>query len=115
MQLWTYSLTARAAHFNLPLVGTVAALLAVNLGFAIRATPGNVGLFQAMYAITAVGFGMDKNEAIAVAFLIQTQQIIPVTLLGVALAPEFIFKRKQVVRKEDEGLELRSRVEEPAV
>ena len=39
---------------------------------------------------------MDKDQAIAVAFLIQTQQIIPVTLLGVALAPEFIFKRKKV-------------------
>ena len=50
MQVWTYSLTARAAHFNLPLVGTVAAILAVNLGFAVRATPGNVGVFQAMYA-----------------------------------------------------------------
>lgn len=112
MQLWTYALTARAAHFNLPLVGTVAALLAVNLGFAVRATPGNVGVFQAAYALIAVGFGMNKDEAIAVAFLIQTQQIIPVTLLGVGLAPEFIFKRKQVVRAEDRGLDLRSR--EPA-
>lgn len=109
MQVWTYSLTARAAHFNLPLVGTVAAILAVNLGFAVRATPGNVGLFQAAYALTAAAFGMDKDQGIAVAFLIQTQQIIPVTLLGVALAPEFIFKRKQVVRAEDEGLELHSR------
>ena len=63
------SLTARAAHFNLPLVGTVAAILAVNLGFAVRATPGNVGVFQAMYALTAAGFGMDKDQAIAVAFL----------------------------------------------
>ncbi|HEV8496062.1 MAG TPA: lysylphosphatidylglycerol synthase transmembrane domain-containing protein [Gemmatimonadaceae bacterium] len=112
LQLWTYSLTARAAHFNLPLVGTVAAILAVNLGFAVRATPGNVGVFQAMYAVTAAGFGMDKDQAIAVAFLIQTQQIIPVTLLGVALAPEFLFKRKKVTRSDDEGLELMSRVEE---
>jgi uncharacterized membrane protein YbhN (UPF0104 family) len=48
MQVWTYALTARSADFNLPLVGTVAALLAVNLGFAVRATPGNVGGFQAM-------------------------------------------------------------------
>ena len=113
MQVWTYALTARAADFNLPLVGTVAALLAVNLGFAVRATPGNVGVFQAMYALTAVGFGMDKDRAIAVAFLIQTQQIIPITLLGVALAPEFIFKRKKVVRAEDHGLDLHSRAEEP--
>ena len=44
MQVWTYSLTARAADFNLPLVGTVAALLMVNIGFATRATPGNVGV-----------------------------------------------------------------------
>jgi uncharacterized protein (TIRG00374 family) len=109
LQVWTYSLTARSAYFDLPLVGTVAAILAVNLGFAVRATPGNVGLFQAAYALIAAGFGMDKDQAIAVALLIQTQQIIPVTLIGVALAPEFIFKRKQVVRAEDRGLELHSR------
>jgi uncharacterized protein (TIRG00374 family) len=112
LQVWTYSLTARAADFNLPLVGTVAAILAVNLGFAVRATPGNVGVFQAMYAATAAGFGMDSDKAIAVAFLIQTQQIIPVTLIGVALAPEFIFKRKKVIRAEDRGLELPSRAEQ---
>ncbi|MFI5230646.1 MAG: lysylphosphatidylglycerol synthase transmembrane domain-containing protein [Gemmatimonadales bacterium] len=115
MQVWTYALTARSAHFNLSLVGTVAALLAVNLGFAVRPTPGNVGLFQAAYALIAVGFGMNKDQAIAVAFLIQAQQIIPVTLIGVALAPEFIFKRKKVIRAEDQGLDLRSRVEEAPV
>jgi uncharacterized protein (TIRG00374 family) len=114
LQVWTYSLTARSAHFNIPLVGTVAAILAVNLGFAVRATPGNVGVFQAVYALTAAGFGMDKDQAIAVAFLIQTQQIIPVTLIGVALAPEFIFKRKQVIRDQDRGLELRSRADQSA-
>jgi uncharacterized protein (TIRG00374 family) len=117
LQVWTYWLTARAAHFNGPdgtpfsLVATVAALLAVNLGFAFRATPGNVGVFQMAYAATAFAFGMNKDQAVAVAFLIQTQQIIPVTLLGVALAPEFIFKRKKVVRSEDRGLDLHSRVE----
>lgn len=107
MQVWTYALTARSANFDLPLVGTVAALLAVNLGFALRATPGNVGVFQGLYALTAAAFGMDKDQAIAVALLIQTQQIIPVTLIGVAMAPEFIFKRK--ARITDEGLELTSR------
>jgi uncharacterized protein (TIRG00374 family) len=112
LQVWTYSLTARAAHFNIPLVGTVAAILAVNLGFAVRATPGNVGVFQAAYALTAGAFGMDRDQAIAVAFLIQTQQIIPITLIGVLLAPEFIFKRKQSVRTDDTGLELRSRSDE---
>ena len=93
-------------------VGTVAAILAVNLGFAVRATPGNVGVFQAAYALIAVAFGMDKDQAIAVAFLIQTQQIIPITLIGVAMAPEFIFRRKKVVRAEDRGMDLHSRNEQ---
>jgi uncharacterized membrane protein YbhN (UPF0104 family) len=88
-------MTAQAAHFPMTTVSTIAALLAVNLGFALRATPGNVGVFQAAYAATAVAFGLDQNEAIAVAFLIQAQQILPVTLLGVALAPEFIFKAQK--------------------
>ena len=30
-----------------------------------------------------------------------------------ALAPEFVFKRKQVTRKDDTGLQLQSRNEEP--
>jgi uncharacterized protein (TIRG00374 family) len=93
LQVLTYQLTARAAHLPMSVVATVAALLAVNLGFALRATPGNVGVFQAAYAATAAAFGMDQEHAIAVAFLIQAQQILPVTLLGVALAPEFIFKQ----------------------
>lgn len=95
LQVATYQMTAQAAHFAMTPVSTIAALLAVNLGFALRATPGNVGVFQAAYAAAAVAFGLDKNEAIAVAFLIQAQQILPVTALGVALAPEFIFKAQK--------------------
>jgi uncharacterized protein (TIRG00374 family) len=99
LQVATYALTARAAHFNLSNVGTIAAILAVNLGFAIRATPGNVGVFQMMYAMTAAAFGMDRNEATGVAFLIQTQQILPVTILGLIAAPEILFaKRRKVAR-----------------
>jgi uncharacterized membrane protein YbhN (UPF0104 family) len=97
-----------AAGFQISLVGTVAALLAVNLGFAIRATPGNVGIFQLAYAVAATAFGMDKDQAIAVAFLIQTQQIIPVTLLGVGLAPEFIFKKRRPLGS-DRALDEQSR------
>ena len=101
LQLATYALTAEAAHFPIPLVGTVAAILAVNIGFAIRATPGNVGVFQMLYAATTTAFGLDENQAIAVAFLIQTQQILPVTLLGIALAPEFIFQKRRKAARHD--------------
>lgn len=101
LQVATYALTAAAAHFPLPLVGTVAAILAVNIGFAIRATPGNVGVFQMLYAATTTAFGYDENTALAVAFLIQTQQILPVTLLGIALAPEFIFQKRRKAARPD--------------
>lgn len=104
LQVMTYALTARAAHFPLSLVGTVAAILAVNIGFAIRATPGNVGVFQMLYAVTATAFGLDQNQAIAVAFLIQTQQILPVTIIGIALAPEFIFQKRRRVPRADNVL-----------
>lgn len=101
LQVATYMLTARAAHFHLSIVGTVAAILAVNLGFAVRATPGNVGLFQVMYAVTAAAFGMDKDAAIGVAFLIQTQQILPVTAIGIGMAPELLFKRRKTPRPDN--------------
>src|SRR5258707_1130813 len=81
----------------------LATLLAVNIGFGLRATPGNVGVFQAAYAAAAVAFGLDRNEAIAVAFLIQAQQILPVTALGIALAPEFIFKAQKRRRDDAAG------------
>jgi glycosyltransferase 2 family protein len=101
LQVVTYSLTARAAHFDLSLVGTIAAIIAVNLGFALRATPGNVGVFQMLYAVAASAFGASKDDAIAVAFLIQTQQILPVTILGVLMAPEFLFRRRRTPRADN--------------
>jgi uncharacterized protein (TIRG00374 family) len=94
-QLATFALAAAATHVSLPITGSLAALLTVNLGFVIRATPGNVGLFQFVYAITAEQFGVSRADAIAVSLLIQTLQIVPMTLLGIALAPEFIFRRQR--------------------
>ena len=91
----------KSARITLLALLPVAAILAVNIGFAIRATPGNVGLFQMLYAATATAFGLDQDQAIAVAFLIQTQQILPVTILGVALAPEFIFQKRRKAARPD--------------
>ena len=92
-QLWTFDLAASAAHIPIPLAGSLACLLGINVGLIIRATPGNVGFFQFVYALMAEQFGVPRNDAIAVSLLIQTIQILPLTLLGIALAPEFIFKR----------------------
>ena len=93
-QLATFAYAARAAHTHLPVQGSLAALLAVNVSLVVRATPGNVGFFQFAYALATAPFGTIEANAVAVAVLIQALQIIPTTLIGVALAPEFIFRRK---------------------
>jgi uncharacterized membrane protein YbhN (UPF0104 family) len=98
-QLWTFQLAAAAAHVPIPLAGSLACLLGINVGLIIRATPGNVGFFQFVYALTAGEFGVPRDEAIAVSLLIQTIQILPLTLLGIALAPEFIFRKGKEVRE----------------
>ncbi|HUR00601.1 MAG TPA: lysylphosphatidylglycerol synthase transmembrane domain-containing protein [Gemmatimonadaceae bacterium] len=91
-QLWTFDLAASAAHVPMPLAASLACLLGINVGLIIRATPGNVGFFQFVYALMAGQFGIARNDAIAISLLIQTLQILPLTLLGIVLAPEFIFK-----------------------
>jgi phosphatidylinositol alpha-mannosyltransferase len=93
-QLATFYYAARAAHTHLPFQGSLATLLAVNVSLIVRATPGNVGFFQFAYALAAAPFGVLEANAIGVSVLIQALQIIPSTILGVALAPEFIFRRK---------------------
>lgn len=94
-QLITFALAAEAAHVHMPLPGHLAALLATNVSLIIRATPGNVGFFQFAYALVAGEFGVRKADAIAVSVLIQALQIIPITILGVAIAPDFIFRRRK--------------------
>jgi uncharacterized protein (TIRG00374 family) len=90
LQVATYHLTARAAHLPLSLAGSVAAMLAVGVSFLVRATPGNVGVFQVVYAITVRSFGITEGPAVAVALLIQTIQVIPTVAIGTYLAPRLL-------------------------
>jgi uncharacterized protein (TIRG00374 family) len=82
LQLATYHLTARAAHLPLSLTGSLVALLAVGVSFLVRATPGNVGVFQVAYALAVRPFGILEGPAVAVALVIQTLQVIPTVILG---------------------------------
>lgn len=92
-QFMTFAIAADAARVPMHYATSLACLIAINLGLLIRATPGNVGFFQFVYALTAEQFGIERNAAIAVSLLIQTLQILPMTALGIALAPEFIFRK----------------------
>ncbi len=104
LQVATFHFAAAAAHFDLPPAAVIAAVLATNLGLIIRATPGNVGFFQVVFAVAVAPFGIERSEAVAVSLLIQTVQIIPITLAGIALAPEFIFRGRSAVREEAKEL-----------
>src|SRR4029434_2018380 len=82
----TFHYAAHAAAFPTTAADSLLALLVVNASFAVRLTPGNVGVFQVLYALTATSTGLDTDSAVAVAFLISLIQYIPVTLIGLLLA-----------------------------
>ncbi len=93
-QVATYALGAAAAHAALGRAGNLVTVLTVNLGFAIRTTPGGVGVFQALYALAARPFGVPGATAVAAAIIIQSVQILPVTALGLVAAPELLRRRR---------------------
>ena len=71
----------------------MAALLTGGLGFLLRATPGNVGVFQVVYALTARGFGVAEGPAVAAALLLQAAQTIPTLVAAGLLAPRLLQPR----------------------
>jgi len=82
----TFHYAAHAAAFPTTPAVSLLALLVVNLSFVVRLTPGNVGVFQLLYALAATSAGLDKDSAVAVAFLISLIQYIPVTIIGLLFA-----------------------------
>ncbi|MFL5605159.1 MAG: lysylphosphatidylglycerol synthase transmembrane domain-containing protein [Gemmatimonadaceae bacterium] len=98
LQVATYHLTVVAVHLPLPVAGSVAAMLAVGISFLVRATPGNVGVFQAVYALTVRSFGISGSDAVAAALLIQAVQVLPILLLGSLVTPRL---GRQMVRSVD--------------
>lgn len=89
-QIATYHLVAVAAHFPISVVGSVTTLITANVGFLVRATPGNVGVFQMVYGVTAQALGLSRDSAVAVALLLQLIQNLPVTLLAILIAPDLL-------------------------
>ena len=86
LQVVTYHVVALAAHLPISLSGSVAAMLAIGISFLVRATPGNVGVFQLIYAMTVSRFGIADGPAVAAALLIQMIQVLPTVLIGMFAA-----------------------------
>ena len=108
LQAVTFALVARASGAPLPVAGSVATVLAVNVALIVRATPGNVGVFQVAYVATAAAFGAPRAASLAAAVLIQLVQMIPALALGALLAPGFVLGWRR-----HEDTELRSADEPP--
>lgn len=88
-ELASYSLVARAAGFPIGVRGSLVALLAVNVGFLVRVTPGNVGVFELVYATVARSLGLPYDIAIAVALMLHLVQDVPTALLGISFGTHF--------------------------
>ena len=86
-QIIAFAAGAEAVGLHIPIVATVAAVVAVNLAGFVRATPGNVGVFQVFYALAVTRFGFPQDKAVAAAVLIQSVQLVAVIVSGVLAAP----------------------------
>jgi uncharacterized protein (TIRG00374 family) len=81
-QVATYALGALAVGVRIPIVAAAVAVVAVNLGGVLRATPGNVGVFQVMYVLAVTPYGMSRTSGVAAAALIQCVQMLSAILAG---------------------------------
>ena len=86
----TFHYAAHAASLAITPATSLLALLVVNASFLVRLTPGNVGVFQLLYTLAATSAGLDRDAAVAVAFLITAIQYIPVMIIGLLLAPSLV-------------------------
>jgi hypothetical protein len=87
LQLVEYASVARAVELPLPFVGTIGAMVLINAGLVLRATPAGLGYFQVAYAMAVSPFGVPTEAAVATSLLIQLVEIVPVTIAALALAP----------------------------
>ena len=83
----TFHYAALATRLPITSAESLLALLVVNASFLVRLTPGNVGVFQLLYAVAATSAGLDRDRALAAAFLITAIQYIPVVVIGLPFVP----------------------------
>jgi uncharacterized membrane protein YbhN (UPF0104 family) len=78
----TFDLTLRAVHAQVSRGASLGALLATNLAGSLRATPANVGVFQASMVVGLLPFGVASAQALAAALLLQALQVFPILILA---------------------------------
>jgi uncharacterized membrane protein YbhN (UPF0104 family) len=75
----------RAAGLHLPVVASLTALLAVNIGGIGRLTPGNLGVTQAAMVAALLPFGVVADRAVAAGVALQAIQVLPILALAASV------------------------------
>jgi len=93
LQIAEYAVVARSLGVPLPFGASVAAMIVINAGLLVRATPGGLGYFEFAYALAVSHFGVATDIGVAIALVIQMIEIIPVTLAAVVITATFHTER----------------------
>jgi hypothetical protein len=67
-------------------MATVLAVALVNIAGVLRLIPGNLGVFQAMFALAVFPYGVLRGPAVAAAALIQSVQLVSAIIAGLSVA-----------------------------
>jgi uncharacterized protein (TIRG00374 family) len=86
LQLTEYAVVAAAVGSAPPFAASIAAMIAINAGLALRATPAGLGYFEFAYAVAVSQFGVATDVAVATALVIQIVEIVPVSVAAIVIA-----------------------------
>jgi uncharacterized membrane protein YbhN (UPF0104 family) len=86
VQITTYALGVISVGLSVPVAAIVVTVVSVNVAGVIRSTPGNVGLFQLMFALGLAPFGVATARAVAAGVLIQSVQMLSAVIAAAATA-----------------------------
>lgn len=75
---------ALALHIDIPFQAVYFILSAANLSGLLPGTPGNVGTFHYFAVLAATSFGVNANQAAALALSFHALMWVPITLSGLA-------------------------------
>ncbi len=84
-EVLVYYLYLKAFRIDVPFKAAVLALVVVNLSSLIPSSPGFIGVFQYACVKSLAVFGVGSTLALAWSVAIHSTQIVPITLLGLAI------------------------------
>lgn len=101
LQVTEYTVVASALGSAQPVGASMLAMVAINAGLALRATPGGVGYFEFAYTVAVSHFGIATDVAVATALVIQMVEIIPVSVAALLLTVRTTSSRRHSLNADE--------------